>query len=277
MKRTALLPLLLLAACSSSTEPQVAGPSVTAPPASGSVTWQDGTVLRGTVTVPAGSTVTLAPKAKVTAAEGSELVVEGRLLVPSGGAITGKSWGGLTVGSAGVVRATDLAMAGGTALVKGTLEATRLRFDQGSRSGMVINGTLRLTDSELLGDGSYSGDMLTTDDARELTVKGTEIHGVHCAFHLVGVDALELSDLDVHGNAYGFMAYGSSTSRVHHITDSDVYDNRDFGLYESPGTKQGRIVVDGGYWGDNGDQAIDTLSQTTGKIERVNPLAARRS
>jgi hypothetical protein len=95
---------------------------------------------------------------------------------------------------------------------------------------------------------------------------------VHCAFHVIGVDQMTLTDLSLHNNAYGFMAYGSNPAKTQKITNTDVFDNRDFGLLETPGTVQGTVLVDGGYWGKNG---MD-LSQITGRIKRTNPAAAPR-
>lgn len=322
--RAALCGLLLVSACSSSGKGAAAsGPAPSAPTVSGT-TWADGAALRGTVTVPAGTTVTLAPGAHLAAAQGAKVVVAGTLLAPRGATLSGSGWDGITVASGGSVQLTDVALSGatngltteagarpstlsggsfhdvgyplsiaaGTSLtvrdldvkgvdgvsdVKGVLVADGLRYDKGSSTGILVSGpgsALRLTRSLLVGDGHYAGDMLNTDDAGELTVASTEIRDVHCAFHLVGVGKLTLDKVKVHKNAYGFMAYGSSTTTVHHITDTDVYDNRDFGLYESPGTTQGRILVDGGFWGRNGDSELASLTQSSGRVERTRPAAA---
>jgi hypothetical protein len=166
--------------------------------------------------------------------------------------------------------------ASGASIVSGTLVADRLSYDKAGNPGMVITGSLRLTHSVLYGNGRFEGDMLTTSKAQEITVSDTEIRDVHCAFHLVGVGKLALDRLSIHDNAYGFMAYGSDESVVHRITDSDVYDNRDFGLAETPGITQGRIVVDGGYWAHNGSTDLASLTQVTGKVERTNPEATKR-
>ena len=313
---------LLVAGCGAAA-PEAA-PRGTAPPtatAGGTTTWPDGTLLKGTVTVPAGSTVQLVPGATVRAAKGASLVVAGTLLAPAGAHLTGTSWKGITVargGSAALTRVdltggglatesgagttsltdstlsqaetplsvgegTTLRLAGvrvrkpsGASVVAGSLVADRLSYDKAGSPGMVITGSLRLTHSVLYGNGRFEGDMLTTSKAKEITVSDTEIRDVHCAFHLVGVGRLALDRLSIHDNAYGFMAYGSDPSVVHRITDSDVYDNRDFGLAETPGITQGRIVVDGGYWADNGSTALASLTQVTGKVERTNPATAHR-
>jgi hypothetical protein len=316
MRLTPLLALLLLAGCTATPHgatpvAEVKGPPVPTPVAGTGTTWADGTVLRGTVTIPAGSTVTTAPGATIVAVKGSRLIVAGTLK-GSGGVLGGKDWDGLQVARGGRLALTEVAVRGGVTtaegatatltggsitqadvpfdvalgstltlkgvkvsdisgvgLVKGTVVADHLTYDKAGHTGIVISGprsVFRLTDSLLVGDGSYSGDMLNTDDAGELTVTNTEIKGTHCAFHVIGVDQLALSGLKIHSNAYGFMAYGSNPAKTQTITNTDVYDNRDFGLLETPGTVQGRMAIDGGFWGRNGRD----LSQTTGKIMRTN-------
>ncbi len=322
-RATAALALVLLAAGCAGSPPSdsSAEPAGASAPATG--TWADGTVLRGTVTIPAGSTVTLAPGATVRAAKGATLVVAGTLLAPDGGRLTGSGWSGVQIVKGGKAALTGVALDGsengflteegalpssllrvritkvaapfmlatgttltlddvkvtdisGASVIKGTLDGDRLSYDKAGNPGIVVvGGTLRLRDSLLYGNGEYDGDMVTTSKAREVTVSNTEVRDVHCAFHLVGVDTLTLDGLSLHDNAYGFMAYGSAPGQVHRITNTNVYDNRDFGLQESPGTEQGRIVVDGGYWGDNGSSEADTITQASGKIERVNPESAR--
>lgn len=304
----------------------VYAPSPAASSGPGATTWPDGTELRGTVTVPAGSTVTLAPGARVRATDGARLVVRGTLLAPAGGALTGGHWQGLVVARGGSARLTGIAVrgaataltteagagdtvlsggtledvgspfdlaagttttltrvtvrkVGGIAAVKGVLVADGLSYDKGGLEGIVVTGpasALRLTGSRLVGDGRYDGDMVTTSDAGEVSMSDTSVVGAHCAFHLVGVGRLALDRLSIHGNAYGFMAYGSAPGAVHRITDTDVYDNRDFGLEESPGVEQGRILVDGGYWGRDGGGPSSVIAQASGKVERTRPAAQPR-
>lgn len=299
-------------------------PAATTTSSTTGTTWPDGTELRGTVTVPAGSVVTLAPGARVRAADGARLVVRGTLRAPSGGALTGSRWQGLVVARGGSAELTGVTLRGadtalttetgagpvaltrstvedvssplslaagttttltdvavrkvhGVALVKGVLVADRLSYDKAGLEGIVATGpaaALRLTDSRLYGNGQYEGDMITTSDAGEVTMSGTSVVGAHCAFHLVGVGRLTLDRLSIHGNAYGFMAYGSAPGAVHRITDTDVYDNRDFGLEETPGVEQGQILVDGGFWGRNGQTPAATITQVSGKVVRTHPVAA---
>lgn len=315
-----VITVLLLAGCGAAAPKPVAasGPPVPTPVAGAGTTWADGSVLRGTVTIPAGSTVTLAPGAVVKAASGARLIVAGTLLAPGGGTLGSKGWGGLQLVRGGKATLTDVALLGGIAtaegssgtltggsitqadapfdvalgstltltgvkvhdisgvgLVKGTLVADHLSYDKAGHTGIVITGAMSvftLSNSVLFGDGQFSGDMVNTDSAGELTVSNTEIKGTHCAFHVIGVDHLALSDLSIHNNAYGFMAYGSNPAKTQTITNTDVFDNRDFGLLETPGTVQGTVLVDGGYWGKNGRD----LSQITGKIQRTHPAAAPR-
>ena len=315
--------LLLASGCGASSSSEDAA-VVPAPVVGKTTTWSDGTVLKGTVTIPVGSTVSLAKGATVTAAKDAELVVAGTLIAPAGGTLGSEGWKGVRVVRGGQANLTGLALHGGlvteagalkssltsgsisqadapfdvaldstlvlkdvkvgglsgVGLVKGTLEADHLSYDKGGNTGIVISGkqsVFRLTNSVLFGDGSFNGDMVNTDDAGELTVSNTQVKGTHCAFHLIGVDQLALSGLSIHNNAYGFMAYGSNPTKTQKITNSDVYDNRDFGLLESPGTTQGRMLVDGGFWGRNGDSPTANLSQISGKIERLNPATSPRA
>ena len=252
--------------------------------------WPDGTVLKGTVTIPAGQTITLAKGAHLTASKGAQVVVLGTLLAPAGGTFGGRDWKGITVGKGGTATLQGVSLDGaglaaeagakavsltsgtitkasqplnaaagstltltdvkvtsvqGVSVVKGALRATRLSYDKGSESGMVISGaasSLTLTDSHLFGNGLFESDMVITSDAGDVTIVGTEIDRVHCALHVVGVHRLTVTGSSLHDDAYGLMAYGSDPGQVHRITDTDVYDNRDFGLQESPGVTQGQVL-----------------------------------
>lgn len=185
----------------------------------------------------------------------------------------------LDVAAGSTVVLTDVKVTAvkGVSVVKGALEATRLSYDKGGESGMVISGaasSLSLKGSHLFGNGLFESDMVITSDAGNVTVVDTEINKVHCAFHVVGVTRLTVSGSSLHDDAYGFMAYGSDAGQVHRITNTDVYDNRDFGLQESPGVTQGQVLVEGGYWGRNGDSEASSISQSSGKIERSKPGVA---
>lgn len=270
-----LVALALTTSCASGTK--TAGPSVPVPSATGPVTWTSGTVLRGTVTIPAGSTVTLAKDAVVKVADGAKLVLAGTL---SGGSLVGGSWEGIEVpkGATGTLNGVKVVGAQQT-VVAGTLVGRHVSYDKGGTSGIVLSpgSALRLSDSLLFGNGKYQGDMITSDSAREVTVTRTEVRDVHCAFHLVGVDALALDTLSLHDNAYGFMAYGSKPGVTHTIRNTDNYDNRDYGLLETPGVDQGTIVVDGGYWGRSGSGVATVLAQASGKIQRLHPAVSPRA
>jgi hypothetical protein len=315
-----LVALALVAGCSSSSSGAAA--SAPAPTTAAAGEWADGFVLKGTVTIPAGTTVRLAHGAAVAADKGSKLLVAGTLLAPAGGSVGGTDWEGITVARGGslaltgvtvsgsgitteegalaatltgstiskatnpffVAKGTTLALndvkirhADGPSAVYGLLVADKLSYDKGNNPGLVATGAasaLRVKNSEFYGDGNYDGDMITTSKAGEVTFANTSLHDLHCAFHLVGVAKLSLDHLSIHDNAYGFMAYGSDPSAVHRITATDVYDNRDHGLQETSGTEQGKVVIDGGYWARNGDGALGTISQITGRISRVNPASA---
>jgi hypothetical protein len=185
----------------------------------------------------------------------------------------------VAAGSALTLTDVFVSKVSGASIIKGSVTGTRLSYDKAGNPGIVVQGaasTLRLTDSRLFGNGEYEGDMITTSSAGTVSVTGTEVTGVHCAFHLVGVHALELDRDALHGNAFGFMAYGSDPGVVHHVRDTDVYDNRDFGLEESPGVEQGQILVDGGYWAKNGSSAATSIAQTTGKVVRTDPADSPR-
>lgn len=236
-------------------------------PAGGSIRgsgWDGLTVSKGGSVTASGLTL---DGAGITTATGAGAVTL------TGGTVTGAATPvSVALGSTLTLVDTKVSKVEGTSEVKGTLVGRGLRYDKGSNSGIVFSGSgsaLRLSDSLLFGDGKFNGDMVITDDAGEINVVRSEVRDVHCAFHVVGVGKLELSGLKIHDNAYGFMAYGSAPTVTHHVTNSDVYDNRDYGLFESPGTVQGRIVVDGGYWAKNGSSEAATLTQSTGKIERL--------
>ena len=115
MLRSSLaLALVLVAACSSSddTTPNTGGSSgTTAPPPDGlvgdvreSVTWEDGTKLAGVVRIVEGTTVTIAPGAKITCNEATQILLGGTLKVSAKdkhAKISCAKWTGITVASNG--------------------------------------------------------------------------------------------------------------------------------------------------------------------------------
>jgi hypothetical protein len=151
--------------------------------------------------------------------------------------------------------------------VDGDLHATALNYDKGAGEGFTaLKGTARVTiaNSVLHGDGPSTGDMLSMRSGDSLTVTNTEITGEHCAFHLVGLNSLALDHANIHGNSYGFMMYQTSTTGTRVIKNSNIVNNRDYGIDEgSRYNTNGPITVENTYIAHNGkDVAVYTHAIT---------------
>jgi hypothetical protein len=75
----------------------------------------------------------------------------------------------------------------------------------------------------------------------------TSIVGCHCAYHFNDITSFDLENMDLHGDSYGFMMYGSSpTSGTRVFKNSNVETMAAAGIDES-GTN-GAITVSGVYF-----------------------------
>jgi len=161
--------LSLLAACSSDSNT----PGTTTPPDDGSisgdirqsVTWEDGTRLSGTIRIVEGVSVEIAPGAKITCNEATQIVLGGTLKVKAqAGAhssIACDKWTGITVGQNGVldIDGLDLANPGvgfettrgaGSCIVKNSSITSAPRpFKVGAGSKLVLDHVVASTPDKL--------------------------------------------------------------------------------------------------------------------------------
>ena len=161
--------------------------------------------------------------------------------------------------------------------IDGTLTATSLDYNKGAGEGFTaIKGTAQITISHSLlhGDGPTTGDMLSMRSGDSLSVTSTEITGAHCAFHLIGLNSLALDHANIHDNSYGFMMYQKSARGTRVITNSNIDNNRDYGIDEgSSSNTNGPITVTHSYIAHNGrdlalyTQAITVTNASTSPIQ----------
>ncbi len=275
--------------------------------------------ITGTLTVPAGTTMTLAPGSHLRFTSGARLVVQGTLRAAGTVTLDGSDWNGVVVAQRGGLDVANGTISGATnaitvqagaqatldhvritgesspfvvlptgrltlrhvtvaraqtqSTIDGTLHATALDYNKGASEGITaLQGTARITivNSRLHGDGPNTGDMLSMRKGDALTVSNTEVTGAHCAFHIVGLRSLALDHVNIHGNSYGFMMYETSKTGTKTIVNSNIVDNRDFGIDEgSRFNSNGPITIRNTYIAHNGHD----LALYTHAITVVQPAA----
>jgi hypothetical protein len=149
--------------------------------------------------------------------------------------------GGAALGTA---HATVTKAMGGSQ-VTGSFTATHLDYDSNGYAGITTAdpaATLSVEDSTLHGSGPFADFLVSAGGAASFHVAHTDISNVHCGFHFDAITAFDISTTNVHGNAYGFMLYGSSGNATRSVSYSNVNDNTDY-AYATDGTN-GPIVFD---------------------------------
>lgn len=256
--------------------------------------WNSQTQIKGTVTIPVGETVTVAPSSVIKLSPGSQIVVNGELLAPGGLTLVGTNWNGLVVVGSATISAFNesgakmpfrvagggkLTIHGGTisgvngsSEVEGLLKADGITYNKGSGVGISSNnGTadISIDHSTLLGAGRNSGDFFGIYGAKSITLTNSQMAGAHCAFHVMGLQNMKLNNDNIHNNAYGFMMYGSSAIGTRSITNTSIANNN-FGFDEGgASTKNGVITISHSYIKKNGQD----LGLATGKVFITEPLA----
>jgi len=255
--------------------------------------WNSQTQIKGTVTIPTGTVVTVAPRTVIQLSAGAQIIVNGELLAPSGLTLTGKDWNGLVVtgsatlssfnesgaktpfrvGPSGklIIHGGTISGVNGSSAVEGLFIADGITYDKGDGAGInSSNGTadIRIDRSVLSGAGRNSGDFFGVYGAKSITLTNSQMTGAHCAFHVTGLQNMKLANDNIHDNAYGFMMYGSSTVGVRSITNTSITNNN-FGFDEgSASTKNGPISISHSYIRKNGQD----LGLMTGKVVVSSPL-----
>jgi hypothetical protein len=264
LKPVAILATLLLAT------------PLTSASAAANVQWNSQTKLTGTVTIPAGTTVTVAPKTKITVGAGAKVIVLGQLLAPQGLTLSGSNWQGLFInGSATLtnfvekgarepfyvavsgtldINGGDISGVNGTSSVDGTFTAKNLRYVKGSGDGITSSkdsGSISVDGGTFSGPARGAGDFFSYSAGQLLKVTNSSITKVHCAFHITGIKNMELDGVDIENTAYGFMMYGSSDAGIRTITNTTITNN-DFGFDEGASyTKNGLITISNSYIKNN--------------------------
>jgi hypothetical protein len=256
------------------------------------IEWSSQTVLKGQVTIPAGQTVTVTPKAKIIVNDGTKIIIDGRLIAPSGLSLTGKSWSGLVVtgtallsdfhetgastsfrvGPTGslTIHGGDISGVLGASDVEGKFVADSLRYDKGAGGGINSNngtGSITIDNSFLTGAGRETGDFFGLYGVKSITLTNSKMTGAHCAFHVTGLQDMKLDHVSIYENSYGFMMYGSSNGGKKTITNTTIKNNS-FGFDEgSSSTQNGSILISNSTIRGNGKD----LGLYTGKVSIVSP------
>ncbi|CAN2188073.1 hypothetical protein MCETOYE15_00454 [Candidatus Nanopelagicaceae bacterium] len=244
--------------------------------ASTAMQWNSQTKISGVVTIPENTVVTVAPGTKITVGTGAKIVVQGQLLAPKGLTLVGSNWQGLVVnGSAQLtdfvekgasqsffvakggtlqINGGDISAVNGQSTVDGTFLAKNLRYDKGEGEGITSSkpsGSINVDNGTFFGTARGSGDFFSLSAGQALTVTNSSITKVHCAFHITGLKNMQLDNVNLENNAYGFMMYGSSNEGVRTIKNTTITNN-DYGFDEGSNyTKNGVITISNSYIKNN--------------------------
>lgn len=256
------------------------------------VQWNSQTKIAGVVTIPADTVVTVAAGAKITVSAGAKVVVLGQLLAPQGLTLTGSDWQGLVVngsailtnfvekgarqsfyvetGGVLVINGGDISGVKGASVVDGTLTAKNIKYIKGRGDGITSaksSGSISVDGSKFSGPARGAGDFFSLSNGQLLSVSNSSITKVHCAFHITGLKNMQLDNVNIENNAYGFMMYGSSDAGARTIKNTTITNN-DFGFDEGGTyTKNGAISISGSYIAKNKTD----LGLYTKKVTIVSP------
>jgi hypothetical protein len=260
--------------------------------AASNLQWDSKTKIKGVVTIPKGSVVTVAPGTKITVGAGGKVVVLGQLLAPKGLTLTGSDWQGLVVKGSAIltdfvekgarqsffvatggsleINGGDISGINGASLVNGTFKAKNIKYVKGTGDGITSSkdsGSITVDGGKFSGLARGAGDFFSLSAGQSLTVTNSSITKVHCAFHILGLKNMQLDNVDIENNAYGFMMYGSSDAGVRTIKNTTITNN-DFGFDEG-GTyiKNGVITISNSYIKKNGTD----LGLFTKKVTILSP------
>lgn len=256
--------------------------------------WDSQTKITGVVTIPAGTVVTVAPGTKIKVGAGAKVVVIGQLLAPKGLTLTGTDWQGLVVtgiavltdfvekgarqpfyvatGGALEINGGDISGIKGASLVDGTFTAQNIKYVKGRGDGITSSkdsGVITVDGSKFSGPARGAGDFFSLSAGQSLTVTNSSVTKVHCAFHITGIKNMQLDNVLIENNAYGFMMYGSSDAGVRTIKNTTMINN-DFGFDEgSSYTKNGVITISNSYIKKNSTD----LGLFTKKVAVLSPAS----
>jgi hypothetical protein len=134
--------------------------------------------------------------------------------------------------------------------IDGNFTASHLDYDRNGGEGLTIANAasvVKIDNSTFHGADVDTGDFIVTNACASLTMTYTTITGCHCAYHFNGITSFDLENMNLTGDSYGFMMYGSSaTSGTRVFKNSNVVSMAAAGISES-GTN-GAITVSGVYF-----------------------------
>ncbi len=153
----------------------------------------------------------------------------------------------------------------GGSQVSGAFTATHLDYDSNGYAGITTAdpaATLSIEQSTLHGSGPFADFLVSAGGAASFHVAYTDISNVHCGFHFDAITGFDISYTNIHGNAFGFMLYGSSGNATRSVSYSNVDNNTDY-AYAAEGNN-GLITFDHCY----------VTGQTTSGVTVTNPETA---
>jgi hypothetical protein len=256
-------------ACSSSSggtpstpggDPGAVPPPAAPPPPAQDDTWADGKSLSGAVVIPAGSTITIAPGASISAGSGATITVQGKLVAKSAAGahakITGSSWKGIVVASggdasldgvdiAGADVAIDVQNGGSASYDDGSVTGTPFKVEKGGKL-TTAHADVKGPDSSTDVSGSFTASYLHYDEndqhaiiaddpsavvfIEDSTFLNTGHRGPTAAPDLLTVNAaasFHIAYSDVSGAHCGFHFVGGDTIEIDHVTVHGVSNGAD--------------------------------------------------
>jgi hypothetical protein len=158
----------------------------------------------------------------------------------------------------------------GASTVAGSLTASYLDYDSNGNGGISTTNPgaqLSIEDSTLHGSGPTADFLVAQGGATKFHVAYSDISNVHCAFHFDNVSEFDVSYTNIHGNAWGFMLYGSGGAGPLTVTHSNVDTNSAY-AYGTLGNN-GPITFDSDYVTGATSDPTSTVSVTNASSGQV--------
>jgi hypothetical protein len=223
------------------------------------------------IVVPAGGTIT-ADSLDITGAS-TPMDVTGTATYDNG-TITGPTVPMLVeVGGALSMTGSTITGSLGPSRINGNLTLSKLDYDRGTGEGVEIMNAasiVKIDNSTFHGANDTSGDMIISNACASLTMTYTTITGCHCAYHFGEITSFDLENMNLYGDSYGFMMYGSSaTSGTRVFKNSNVETMAAAGISEE--NTNGAITVSGVYFDSSSplqliDQEITVVSPASAAL-----------
>ncbi len=138
----------------------------------------------------------------------------------------------------------------GWSRINGNLTLSHFDYASNGNEGVTIANAasvVKIDNSNFHGTGDDTADMIVSDACASLTMTYTVITGCHCAYHFNDITSFDLENMNLNGDSYGFMMYGSEpTTGTRVFKNSNVETMAVAGIAEA-GTN-GAITVSGVYF-----------------------------